>query len=132
MIYAHLEAEGKKLTDQQLHGKYIAPVDLRTSPGFSKLLEEAESIRKNDEEKAQQLFSPAQRKAEEVAHRLTLFDSIAQNNPLLVEALERELAAETPVWKLRHLQIGVSNLGYHGGVLGAAAVALSHLEEQGQ
>jgi ABC-type transport system involved in cytochrome c biogenesis permease subunit len=81
IIYAHLEADGKKLTDQQLHGKYIAPVDLRTSPGFSTLLDEAETIRKNDEEKAQQLFSPAQRKAEEVAHRLMLFDSIAQNNP---------------------------------------------------
>jgi predicted NBD/HSP70 family sugar kinase len=64
--------------------------------------------------------------------QIILSGGIAQNNPLLVEALERELAAETPVWKLRHLQIGVSNLGYHGGVLGAAAVALSHLEEQGQ
>lgn len=64
--------------------------------------------------------------------QIILSGGIAQNNPLLVEALERELAAETPVWKLRHLQIGVSNLGYHGGVLGAAAVALSHLEEQAE
>jgi ABC-type transport system involved in cytochrome c biogenesis permease subunit len=81
VIYAHLQNEGKTLTEEQLHGKYISPADLRSSPGLWKLIEEARAIREKDREKAQQLMNPEQRKAEEVVERLVRFDSICQNNP---------------------------------------------------
>jgi ABC-type transport system involved in cytochrome c biogenesis permease subunit len=81
VIYAHLQDEGKTLTEEQLHGKYISPADLRSSKGLWNLIEEARKIRDKDSEKAQQLMSPEQRKAEEVVERLVRFDSICQNNP---------------------------------------------------
>jgi ABC-type transport system involved in cytochrome c biogenesis permease subunit len=79
MIYAHLEKlqEGG-LTEEQLHGKYVSPSDLRDSPGLKELVAKAEAIRAKDREKASQLMSPEERKAEEVAGRLVEFDSISQ------------------------------------------------------
>ena len=55
---------------------------------------------------------------------LILSGGIAQNNPILIRALTDELAANVPAWQQRHLEILVSPLGYYGGVLGAAAVAM--------
>ncbi len=81
LIYLdQVEAEAE-LTAAQLEGKYVSPEDLRRSEAFKRLLEQAEEIRERDSEKATQLMSPEQRKAEEVAGRLRLFDSVSQNNP---------------------------------------------------
>jgi glucokinase len=55
---------------------------------------------------------------------LILAGGLAQDNPLLIAHLERELAALVPVWEQRHLKILTSSIGYHAGVLGAAALAL--------
>jgi glucokinase len=52
---------------------------------------------------------------------------LAQNNPLLYEILQEHLAVATSAWAARRLQILPSPLGYHGGVLGAAAVAMEHI-----
>lgn len=54
---------------------------------------------------------------------LILAGGLAQNNLLLIPTLERELAALVPVWERRHLKILNSSVGYHAGVLGAAALA---------
>lgn len=59
---------------------------------------------------------------------LILAGGLAQNNPQLLAALEERLSALVPVWRERHLQIRVSELGYHAGVLGAAAVALEAMD----
>jgi len=58
---------------------------------------------------------------------LILSGGVAQNNPLLLKALSEELAAILPAWNERQLRIIGSPLGYYGGVLGAAAVAMERL-----
>ncbi len=50
----------------------------------------------------------------------------AQNNLLLAKEVEAEVKGLVPAWDLRRLRVSCSALGYHGGVLGAAALALSH------
>jgi predicted NBD/HSP70 family sugar kinase len=55
---------------------------------------------------------------------LIVSGGLAQNNPLLLEFLREELANRLTVWAQRRLEVRASDLGYHGGVLGAAAVAL--------
>jgi len=52
-----------------------------------------------------------------------LAGGLAQNNPLLIENLEAELSKLVTVWAERRLAVIASDLGYHAGVLGAAAVA---------
>ncbi len=52
---------------------------------------------------------------------------LAQNNALLLSALTEELRPLVPAWKERNLKILASPLGYCGGVLGAAAVAIERL-----
>jgi N-acetylmannosamine-6-phosphate 2-epimerase/N-acetylmannosamine kinase len=54
---------------------------------------------------------------------IVIAGGLAQNNPLLIETLRDELAGRVTVWSQRRLEISVSDLGYHAGVLGAAAVA---------
>ncbi len=49
---------------------------------------------------------------------------LAQNNPFLLANLEEELPKLVSVWKQRQLRLLASKLGYHGGVFGAAAIAL--------
>jgi ABC-type transport system involved in cytochrome c biogenesis permease subunit len=80
-IYEHLATDDQELTEEQLHGKHVAPADLRDSPGFKKLLQQTRSIRMRDGDKATQLMSPEERKAEELAARLDQFDSITQSEP---------------------------------------------------
>jgi glucokinase len=48
---------------------------------------------------------------------------LAQNNPLLLNLLEKDLAGRVPVWRERKLKLLTSQLGYHAGVFGAAALA---------
>ena len=56
---------------------------------------------------------------------IVLSGGLAEKNPLLPRLLEEELRTRVMVWELRGLKIQVSALGYHGGVYGAAAVALA-------
>lgn len=49
---------------------------------------------------------------------------LVQNNPLVIEALKADLTNRIPAYKQRKLVLRASPLGYYGGVLGAAAVAL--------
>jgi predicted NBD/HSP70 family sugar kinase len=58
---------------------------------------------------------------------LILSGGVAQNNPMLLQALGEKLAVIVPAWKERELMIVGSPLGYYGGVLGAAAVAMERL-----
>ena len=58
---------------------------------------------------------------------LILSGGLAQDNPLLLQALSEELPAIVPAWNERRLTIIGSPLGYYGGVLGAAAVAIERL-----
>ncbi len=62
-------------------GKFVSPSVLRQSAGFQELLRQAQAIRAADREKAQQYLSPEQAKAEEVARRLALFESLGRNRP---------------------------------------------------
>jgi len=52
-----------------------------------------------------------------------LSGGIAQSNPFLVGDLDCELERSVTVWSRRKLRVEISSLGYHGGVLGAAAAA---------
>lgn len=52
---------------------------------------------------------------------------LVQNNPILVEELSRELSESVIAWNERRIEVRVSELGYHAGVLGAAAVALERM-----
>jgi len=54
---------------------------------------------------------------------LVVAGGIAQNNPLLIDTLESELASRLTVPERRNLRVAASCLGYYAGVLGAAAVA---------
>lgn len=54
---------------------------------------------------------------------LILGGGLAQNNPLLLEALREELTKRVIIWPQRKLRVEASQLGYSAGVLGAAAVA---------
>ncbi|VTS06473.1 cytochrome c biogenesis protein [Tuwongella immobilis] len=74
------------LSEEQRHGKFISPQDLRNSPGFERLLDDARALRSEDPEKAQHSMTPEQRKAEEVAQRLMLYDNISRN-PLVKKGL---------------------------------------------
>jgi glucokinase len=49
---------------------------------------------------------------------------LAIDNPELIEALKQELGMLVPVWEERNVAVETSALGYFGGVLGAAAVAI--------
>ena len=54
---------------------------------------------------------------------LILGGGLTENNPLLLSVLNDEIAKLVRPWKNRELRVMASELGYHGGVLGAAALA---------
>jgi glucokinase-like ROK family protein len=54
---------------------------------------------------------------------LILGGGLVEDNPLLISALAEELALLVRPWENRALRIMPSQLGYYGGVLGAAALA---------
>jgi N-acetylmannosamine-6-phosphate 2-epimerase/N-acetylmannosamine kinase len=58
---------------------------------------------------------------------IILGGGLVEENPCLVADLEMELTALVPAWQRPGLRISVSRLRYHGGVLGAAVVALEAL-----
>jgi predicted NBD/HSP70 family sugar kinase len=55
---------------------------------------------------------------------LILSGGLVQNNSALIEGLKAELAQTVPAYTQRKLIVRTSPLGYYGGVLGAAAVAI--------
>jgi glucokinase len=55
---------------------------------------------------------------------LILSGGLTENNEILVSALMEQLSPLIPAWQERRLRIVVSSLGYWGGVLGAAAIAM--------
>jgi predicted NBD/HSP70 family sugar kinase/putative N-acetylmannosamine-6-phosphate epimerase len=54
---------------------------------------------------------------------IVLSGGLAQGNPLLPQLVGERLRSSDRAWKLRPTRVEASALGYHGGVLGAAAVA---------
>jgi N-acetylmannosamine-6-phosphate 2-epimerase/N-acetylmannosamine kinase len=60
---------------------------------------------------------------------LIISGGLAQGNALLLELLKSALAQMVPVWEQRRIAILASPLGYHGGVLGAAALAMNRNSE---
>jgi len=55
---------------------------------------------------------------------VVLSGGIAQDNPLLVSELNEQLPELLIAPGQRRLQVEISQLGYYGGVLGAAAIAI--------
>ncbi len=60
---------------------------------------------------------------------LILSGGLVQSNPILLSALTEQLQPLIPAWHERRLKVVASRLGYSGGVLGAAAVAIERLFE---
>lgn len=58
---------------------------------------------------------------------LILAGGLVQNNSLLLKSVPQELSKLVPTWDRRRMQVLASPLGYYGGVLGAAAVAIEKL-----
>jgi predicted NBD/HSP70 family sugar kinase/putative N-acetylmannosamine-6-phosphate epimerase len=56
---------------------------------------------------------------------IVLSGGLAQKNPLLLQLVGERLQSTDPAWKYRPMRVVASDLGYFGGVLGAAAIAQS-------
>ncbi len=52
---------------------------------------------------------------------------LVEDNPLLIEAVRDRLPREVNAWAQRRVEVRASELGYYGGVFGAAAVAAEPL-----
>jgi ABC-type transport system involved in cytochrome c biogenesis permease subunit len=63
-------------TEQQLHGKYLTPNEVRDSRTLRTLSSQAMQERQKDRDKGQFNITPLQQKAEEVVQRLLTFESI--------------------------------------------------------
>ncbi len=55
---------------------------------------------------------------------LVFSGGLAQRNPDLLKHVGEELADRVLLWPRRHVELHISPLGYYGGVLGAAALAM--------
>jgi ABC-type transport system involved in cytochrome c biogenesis permease subunit len=91
------DAAEAKEREEKLHGKFIAPADLRGSTGIMLLLDKASELREEDRDKAMQYMAPEQRKAEEVAGRLKLFDGICQSSPPQLRKRAKGAIQEDPL-----------------------------------
>jgi glucokinase len=104
---------------------------LRSAPGYENAEQLIKAANTGDARAGQAVRRQAAYLASGLAGLVQLLDpeliviagGLAQNNPLLIETLRDELAGRVTVWSQRRLEISVSDLGYHAGVLGAAAVA---------
>jgi glucokinase len=100
-------------------------------PGFEDARQVIAAANAGDARAAVAVATLAGYLAEGCASLITLLDpqavivsgGVAQDNPLLLAGVAERLAELVTVWDLRHLRVLPSELGYHGGVLGAAAVA---------
>ena len=97
VIFRDLVGPDRELTEEQKHGKYIAPEHLRQSQTLYQLLLEADEIEEQDREKASRLMKPLHRKAREVAGRLALYDSISQNTAAVFGAQAARRMRPDPV-----------------------------------
>lgn len=73
--------KGEEPTPEQIHGKYLAPSQVRNSAAFRQLLMQVMRKREIDPQKAEQIMEPIERKAQELQSRLVHFDSITQGDP---------------------------------------------------
>jgi len=100
-------------------------------PGFEDARQVIAAANAGDARAAAAIATLAGYLAEGCASLITLLDpqavivsgGVAQDNPLLLAGVTERLARLVTVWDLRHVRVLPSELGYHGGVLGAAAVA---------
>ncbi len=76
-----LRDQGQEPTEEQIHGKYLAPKQVRNSGAFRQLLMQVMKKREIDPQKAEQIMDPIERKAQELQTRLNLFDSLTQGDP---------------------------------------------------
>jgi predicted NBD/HSP70 family sugar kinase/putative N-acetylmannosamine-6-phosphate epimerase len=100
-------------------------------PGFADAREVIRAANSGDSRAAGAIRTLAGHLAQGCASLIHLLDpealiisgGVAQENEILFAELRERLADLVTTWKLRRFQILPSSLGYHGGVLGAAAVA---------
>jgi ABC-type transport system involved in cytochrome c biogenesis permease subunit len=78
--------KGSEPTEDQIHGKYLTPAQVRNSPSLMKWLRESRAKRMKDPQKAEQLMTPEERKAGELEQRLLIFDSFTQGDPVTTVA----------------------------------------------
>jgi ABC-type transport system involved in cytochrome c biogenesis permease subunit len=76
-IFKQLATSDQKLSDDQVHGKYVSPAELRASQGFDALLKSATRHRMEDPEKAHFKMPTEELKAEDVVRRLAAFDHVS-------------------------------------------------------
>jgi N-acetylmannosamine-6-phosphate 2-epimerase / N-acetylmannosamine kinase len=60
---------------------------------------------------------------------LVFSGGLVEDNPLLIESVRERLPREVNAWPQRRIEVRASELGYYGGVFGAAAVAAEQLSE---
>ncbi|MFM2093239.1 MAG: hypothetical protein RIS70_363, partial [Planctomycetota bacterium] len=84
-----LATAGVSRDESWLSAKYVSPHDLRSSTGFSKLVERASQVRRELQGKAHLQMTRAELKAEEVARRLERYDTVRGRSvtPLATVAL---------------------------------------------
>ena len=108
---------------------------LRSAPGYTNAEELIKAANLGDAAARQAVRMQAAYLASGLAAMVQLLDpeliviagGLAQSNPLLLDTIREELPRRVTVWPQRRLSIRVSELGYHAGVLGAAAVAFERL-----
>jgi ABC-type transport system involved in cytochrome c biogenesis permease subunit len=115
VIFADKLGKDVELTEEQKHGKYVTPADVRNSPNVQQLIREVAALHEKWRDKYSQHLSPLQRKAEETWNRLRAYERVSQNR--LVEPLAQEVAPEF---------VEATLLAYDPGV-GMAAAVKSHL-----
>jgi ABC-type transport system involved in cytochrome c biogenesis permease subunit len=74
--------QGSPPSEEEIHGKYLSPAQIRNSPSLMQWLREGRAKRMKDPQKAEQLMTPEERKAAEVEQRLMTFDSLTQGDPV--------------------------------------------------
>lgn len=74
--------KGSPPSEEEIHGKYLSPAQIRNSPSLMQWLREARAKRMKDPQKAEQQMTPEERKAAEVEQRLLTFDSLTQGDPV--------------------------------------------------
>ncbi len=57
---------------------------------------------------------------------IILSGGLAQSNPFLTEAFQQALETKVSVPRIRNLEIRCSEFGSHGGVMGAASIAMNN------
>lgn len=74
--------KGSPPSEEEVHGKYLSPAEIRNSPSLMQWLRDGRAKRVKDPQKAEHLMTPEERKAAEVEQRLMIFDSLTQGDPV--------------------------------------------------